>query len=140
MFLILFSGIELHYVGGEVFVECLSKYSIFVQSQNCNLSHGFQPSTVCKIPQGYSLCIFNNQEFADRLMVTVEHGFEAVFELTKMCAIRISFVKGWGVDYHRHDITSTPCWIEIHLNGPLQWLDKVLTQMDKPRDAITSHS
>jgi MAD (mothers against decapentaplegic) family protein 1 len=134
------NGVLLMYSNGEVFVQCLSDSAIFIQSRNANDSHGFHPSAVWKIPPGASQRIFNGMEFSHRLSQCVNHGYEAVFEMTKMCTIRMSFVKGWGSDYHRQDVTSTPCWVELHLNCPLLWLDNVLKEMAPTRNQITSNS
>ncbi|XP_003382585.1 PREDICTED: mothers against decapentaplegic homolog 5-like isoform X2 [Amphimedon queenslandica] len=133
-------GVHLVYVNGEVIADCLSENAIFVHSRNNNFSNGFHPTTVCKIPPGCSLRIFNNQDFASTLAESVTEGVETVYELTKMCTIKLSFVKGWGAEYNRHDITSTHCWIEIHLHGPLMWLDKVLSQMGRPDGICDSDS
>ncbi|KAK9876932.1 hypothetical protein WA026_015966 [Henosepilachna vigintioctopunctata] len=135
-------GVLLYYGGGKVHLRNLSKSPIFVQSRNLNQQQNFHVSTVCKIPAGYSspLEIFNNLAFAQELSKCVHYGFDAVYELRKMCTIRLSFVKGWGKEYQRDDITGIPCWIEIHLHGALEWLDRVVKEMGGSADPITSVS
>ncbi|NWV17668.1 SMAD1 protein, partial [Origma solitaria] len=139
-------NVRLCCVGGEVYAECLSNRSIFVQSLLYNYHHGFHPITVCRIPRGFSLKICSNQEFAQLLAQSVNHGFEAAYELTKICMIcfffpHLSFCfRGWGAGHHCQAVWSTPCWIEIQLHDPLQWLDKVLTQMGSPHRRISSVS
>ena len=53
----------------------------------------------------------------------------SVDDLRRLCMLSLSFVKGWGPDYHRHAIKETPCWIEAQLHRPLQLLDEVLQSM-----------
>lgn len=64
----------------------------------------------------------------------------AVYSFSSLYLVYAVSFQGWGAEYHRQDVTSTPCWIEVHLHGPLQWLDKVLTQMGSPLNPISSVS
>ena len=113
---------------------------IFIQSRNCNQDRGFHPHTVCKLPSGYSLRVFQAKLFAELLSQAVNQGYNSVYELSNMCVIRVSFVKGWGADYYRQDVSSCPCWIEIRLNEAFQWLDKVLKEMGTCLNPVTSVS
>jgi len=104
---------------GSLYAECQSDSAVFVQSRNCNYMNGFHPTTVVKIAHGVSLKIFDSAKFGELLNQCVQAGFHQTMEMTKMTIIRMSFVKGWGADYQRQEITSTPCWIEINLHEPL---------------------
>ncbi|CAD5222186.1 unnamed protein product [Bursaphelenchus xylophilus] len=135
-------GVKLTYVPyqGTLYAECLSESAVFIQSRNCNYINNFHPTTVVKITTGYSLKIFDTGKFGELLNQCVNMGFNSSYELTKMTLIRMSFVKGWGAEYQRQDVTSTPCWIEIHLHAPLIWLDRALAKLGPSPDPISSIS
>jgi MAD (mothers against decapentaplegic) family protein 2/3 len=133
-------GLKLYNNGYQVYAECLSENPVFVQSPICNRQNGWHLATVCKIPPGCKLLIFDMDVFTQLLSETVNKGFEDVYHLTRLCTIRISFVKGWGAEYRRPTILDTPCWIEVHLNNPLKLVDEILTKMGSPRTKCTSFS
>lgn len=129
-------GVRFTYVDGEVYVEGLSESSIFVsnplQVEGNDSDHLIEH--VSKLTLGCTTKVFSTQQFARLLAEAVQKGFESVYKLTNRCVIRVSFVKGWGRNYKRQSIFNTPCWIEVQLNGPLQWIDKVLRQMKPPSE------
>ncbi|CAF0797566.1 unnamed protein product [Didymodactylos carnosus] len=133
-------GVRLYHIRGDVYAECISDNPVFVQSPICNQRYSWHQATVCKIPPTRNLKIFDSADFTRTLHNAISEGYEAVWHLTKMCIIRMSFVKGWGVEYRRQAVTCTPCWVEIHLDGPLKWLDNVLQHMRGPTQSITSVS
>lgn len=120
------AGVKLTYVDGEVYVECLCDLSIFISCPM--LQEG-----VTKVTTGSTVKAFSNPEFSKLLSDAVSKGFEDVYKLTGYCTFRISFEKGWGRYYKRQTILEAPCWIEVQLNGPLQWIDEVLRQMKPPQ-------
>ncbi|KHN73479.1 Mothers against decapentaplegic -like protein 2 [Toxocara canis] len=122
----------------DVYAECLSEAPIFVQSPIHALQSHDHPATVYRLPPGHTMQIFDNKSFEALLEQTASQGFHAVYSLQRMCHMRISFVKGWGEQYKRQTITSTPCWVEIHLPIPLQKLDRLLSTIAGPTEPVHS--
>ncbi|VDD81749.1 unnamed protein product [Mesocestoides corti] len=153
-------GVELDIVGeGDVWIRCLSEFSIFVQSYYLDREAGRAPGdAVHKIYPGAYIKVFDIRQCHEQMrhlahmaqaaavrqaaavagsmqlgtsagpaggdtplattapLGTCEAAGVGVDDLRRLCNLRLSFVKGWGPDYPRHDIKETPCWIEIQLH------------------------
>ncbi|KAK6111127.1 MH2 domain family protein [Brugia pahangi] len=131
-------GVRIFRQDEDVYAECLSEAPVFIQSPIHAVKSHDHPATVYRLPSGHIMQVFDNESFETLLAQSTNQGFHAVYSLQRMCHMRISFVKGWGEQYKRQTITSTPCWVEIHLAIPLQKLDRVLSQIPGPNDPIHS--
>nr|QWX95823.1 SMAD-8A [Strongyloides stercoralis] len=131
-------GIRLYYIADDIYVENLSNHSVFIQSPNCNMRNDWHPATVVKVPPGCHCNMFSYSRLASLLNEAAKVGYEAVYSLTRTCTVRLSFGKGWGNEYKRPTVSSTPCWLEIHLHGALRWVDNVLSHMNSPEMRVSS--
>jgi len=133
-------GIKLSYKNGIVSVTNNMEQSVFVQSRSMNENYCTDPFAVQKVRCHSEAIIFNNLDFANRLQGTVDKGFDEVYSLIDLCLVRLSFVKGWGHNYSRKYVTETPCWLEITINNPLDWLDKVSRNLREAAYKCSSNS
>ncbi|MFH4979754.1 hypothetical protein AB6A40_006463 [Gnathostoma spinigerum] len=131
-------GVRIFRRGEDVFAECLSEAPVFIQSPIHAVHAHDHPATVYRLPSGHTMQIFDSKSFDALLEQSASQGFHAVYSLQRMCHMRISFVKGWGEQYKRQTITSTPCWVEIHLPVPLQKLDRLLSKLSGPNEPVHS--
>jgi hypothetical protein len=133
-------GVQFSCNDNNVTVTNFSQSTFFTQSGNANYKQHFQPTTVCRVPSMGSMILFDFDLFNNMLeRAKCENDYQSVYELHKMCFIRMSFVKGWGQHYHRQEVTSTPCWIEMQLHRPLAAVDRVITHI-KPPEAFSTNS
>lgn len=137
-------GVCLENNDAQIYVKNLSESSIFFHSKNCNVENQLNQHAVVKIePQGRQK-IFDHKVFENLVQEAIRSQdgktYERLYSLTEHCIIKMSFVKGWGSIYQRQDVTSTPCWIEIHLLKPYKLIDQYLQQVERPACQITSTS
>lgn len=69
---------------------------------------------VHKLPPGHVLPIFdyNKARIYQKMPLHPSLLHEGPIDHN---AVRVSFAKGWGPNYHRQEITECPCWLEILL-------------------------
>lgn len=136
-------GVQLESLAdGSLYVRCLSEYSVFFESYYLDRETGREAfDSVHKIFPGSRIKVFSLKEclrclkMAAKMQQQQQHSAASgqpnsainVDDLRRLCRLRFSFVKGWGTpDYPRKTILETPCWCEIQLNRPLQYLDQII--------------
>ena len=78
-----------------------SECSVFVQSAACSLKNQWHMATVVKVPTRQALEIFSESYFRNYMTLQRQRGYQEALSCTRLCTIRISFVKGWGERYRR---------------------------------------
>ncbi|XP_017776505.1 PREDICTED: mothers against decapentaplegic homolog 6-like [Nicrophorus vespilloides] len=86
-----------------------SGYPVFVNS--LTLESETMSRSPIRLPSEHCVCVFNPARVAHQ-----NYGWNfAEGPTVRPNSVQVSFVKGWGPGYSRQEITSCPCWLEIHL-------------------------
>lgn len=129
-----FDAVHKIYPGSRVKVfslrECLRclKLAATMQLQANQNNNNANNNTNNTNPANSSVNVQNNGPNANNSSNNNNNNVN-VDDLRRLCRLRFSFVKGWGPDYPRKSILETPCWCEIQLNRPLQYLDQLINSL-----------
>jgi hypothetical protein len=113
---------------GDVFIDCLSNFPIFVQAPLYAHAMGQHLATVYRVTPGCSMQIFSARKFDYLIFEAQRRGLEAIAALQQICCFRLSFQKGWGENYQIQTVLELPVWIEVLFTGALHELDVLLTE------------
>lgn len=128
------SGVILSQESDGIWAYNISSQPIFVNSPTVtadmysNLNNNSSPyrgsASLCvyRVSPGHCLCIhdpFRAEPLWRQQCLLGEQQLPPTGPIDPN-SIRISFVKGWGPNYTRSEITTCPCWLEVLL-APCRW-------------------
>ncbi|CAI4229598.1 unnamed protein product [Auanema sp. JU1783] len=139
-------GIKLVYDGTNCMCYSLGKGPVFIQSPLFAISEEYDSMRVYRlaglpengIPMG--MPIFDSRCFHHSYNKALSSGsLREIHSLQKACTVRISFIKGFGQNYVRSDISETPVWIEISFLKFLSIVDQAIVSSSS-NDSVGSSS
>lgn len=108
-------GLVLYQDGDRVWVYNRAEVPLFVTSPTLDGGlHVRSHFIVHKLPPGHIITIFDYKKarLYQKRPIHPDLLHEGPIDQN---AVRVSFAKGWGPNYHRQEITECPCWLEILL-------------------------
>ncbi|XP_003424815.1 mothers against decapentaplegic homolog 5-like [Nasonia vitripennis] len=133
------NGLQLNLIGSEVIVTNLSTNDIYVAAMDAKMVNAIPIAHVLvrKLATGEQISVFDYVNFTKVLGHNVNYGTEAVQKISDYCYIKVSFKNDFTYDRGLSGLQA-PCWVQIKLHSPREWLDRVLKAMPpiKPETSI----
>ncbi|CAO1420079.1 unnamed protein product [Diamesa serratosioi] len=108
-------GVTLSRESDGVWLYNRSSSPVFVHSPTlCDMDS--RSTLPCKVPSGHCLRAFDPLKANETTIWPPHQIFGAQLGPVDTHSVRISFVKGWGLNYSRQDVTACPCWLEVLLS------------------------
>ncbi|OXU25456.1 hypothetical protein TSAR_012046 [Trichomalopsis sarcophagae] len=135
------NGLQLNLIGSEVFVTNLSTTAVYVAAMDAKMFNGIPIAHVLvrKLETGEKISVFDYVNFTKVLGHNVNYGIEALHKISDYCYIKVSFKDDFTYDRGLSGLEA-PCWVQIELHSPREWLDRVLEAMPPIKPTTSNHA